>query len=213
VSNIEVTSTKLPAFSDITSLQQIHACCWSELDRGVTDREFGWRRPVLGTSEPGGCRQRVVVLRSVDAKHRTLFIHTDIRSAKVASIQRQPSVSWLFYDAAAMVQLQLNGTATLHTADATADRFWNSEPESSLRGYLAPYSPGTACQQPEPNLPEFVINRIPSRDELIAGRDNFAVISCVVETMEWLLLRRQGNLRARFCYQPTGTMTSEWLAP
>ena len=213
MSNIEVTSTAPRAFRNITSLPQVLAGCWSELIRSTTDREFGWRLPVLGTCESNDCRQRVVVLRSVDAKDRTLFIHTDIRSAKVASIQQHPSVSWLFYDAKTMVQLQINGTATVHTDDATANRFWENESDSSLRGYLAPYSPGKVCTQPDPNLPEFARNRIPSREELRTGRKNFAVISSVVQKMEWLLLRREGNLRARFCYQPTGNVISEWVAP
>ena len=213
MSNIDPLLQSSHSFSDLTSLSAIHAECWQQLAKAVTQRDSGWRLPVLATSEADGCRQRVVVLRDVDVTRRTIYAHTDIRSAKVASIQRQPQVSWLFYDSASMVQLQLCGKAVIHKDDETADRFWNSEPESSLRGYLAPFAPSTVRDQSESNLPAKFVGRIPGRDELHSGRASFAVISCVIETMEWLLLRREGNLRARFQTLTTDNMTSEWLAP
>ncbi|MFY9255670.1 MAG: pyridoxamine 5'-phosphate oxidase family protein [Fuerstiella sp.] len=213
MSNIEPAASGSHSFSDLTSLPAIHTQCWENLTAAVIQRDSGWRLPVLATSDMDGCRQRVVVLRHVDVQHETIYVHTDLRSAKITSIQSQPQVSWLFYDAAAMVQLQLSGKAVIHTNDTTADRFWNSEPESSLRGYLAPHAPGTVCNLPESNLPASVIGRIPERDELQLGRANFAVISCKIQSMEWLLLRREGNLKARFQTPTSGDTTMEWLAP
>ena len=201
------------AFKDSESLFRIFEDCWTELQRAVDDRSSGWRLPVLATAEASACRQRVVVLRAVDARPRTLFAHTDVRSAKVESIRQQSLVSWLFYDVRLQSQLQLQGTATIHTDDETADRFWQSEPESSLRGYLAPHAPGVVSSTADVNLPYDVRGRIPHRDELAAGRQNFAVISCVVHAAEWLLLRQSGNLRARFACENPGQLTAEWVYP
>ena len=213
MSNAADSESEHVVFTDTESLLRIFEDCWSELQRAVDDRSSGWRLPVLATTEPSGCRQRVVVLRAVDVKRRTLFAHTDVRSAKVESIRQQPLVSWLFYDAGLQSQLQLQGTATIHTDDETADRFWQSEPESSLRGYLAPHAPGVVSGTADINLPDNVRGRIPQRDELAAGRQNFAVISCVVRAAEWLLLQQSGNLRARVVYDESGQQAAEWVCP
>lgn len=199
-------------FADSLSLPAVLADCWQSLEKSTRVRDCGWRLPVLGTAGDRGIRQRIVVLRKVVPLERRLLVHTDARSPKIDAIQQDSQVSWLFYDHAAMSQLQVEGTTTIHTNDDVADRLWASEPEASLRGYMAPLRPGTDCDTHEFNLPESVIGRIPERSQLQSARDNFAVVSCEVQSIEWLLLRREGNLRARFEYLPDG-VKQQWLAP
>lgn len=200
-------------FSDTNSLSSILADCWSSLDRAVTSRDCGWRLPVLATQAAGyDVRQRIVVLREVDIARRLVFAHTDLRSPKIAALQNNAWGGWLFYDHAAMSQLQITGTISIHQTDKVADRIWQSEPESSLRGYLAPFPPGTVIDGPNFNLPDSVVGRVPDRKELKAGRPNFAVIQCEVKTIEWLQLSRDGNLRAQFRYSEDH-VNHEWLAP
>jgi len=200
-------------FSNLIDPGTIEADCWSLLQAAVQDKSCGWRLPVLATCANGELRQRTVVLRKIDAHSRRLFVHTDLRSPKCNCIRSNSDVSWLFYDATRHVQLQLTGRATIHTDDDVADRIWHDEAESSLRGYLAPYVPGTERPAPETNLPNAVRQRIPDRSELTSARANFAVISCVVGAADWLLLRPDGNLRARFTYEDGATSTMDWLAP
>ena len=200
-------------FNNLIDLRSIEADCWNLLQAAVHDKSCGWRLPVLATSANGQLRQRTVVLRKTDAPARRIFVHTDLRSPKCNSVLSNPRVSWLFYDAVRQVQLQLTGPATIHTDDDVADRIWHAEAESSLRGYLAPYVPGTVRPAPESNLPNTVRERIPDRSELTSARANFVVISCVVDAADWLLLRPDGNLRARFAYEDGAVSTADWLAP
>ncbi len=200
-------------FRDVTDLHGIEADSWRLLQAAVHDRSCGWRLPALATCSNREVRQRTVVLRKVDDQPRRIFVHTNIRSPKLKSINNNPNVSWLVYDAVRQVQLQLTGLATVHTDDDIAEQIWQDETELSLRGYLAPYVPGTVQSAPESNLPDDVGQRIPQREELSKARANFAVISSAVDTADWLLLRPDGNLRARFTYEAGAVSTVDWLAP
>ncbi|HIE95532.1 MAG TPA: hypothetical protein EYG03_19145 [Planctomycetes bacterium] len=200
-------------FRDLTDLHGIEADCWRLLQAAVHDKSCGWRLPALATCSNGELRQRTLVLRKIDAHSHRIFAHTDARSPKIKSIRSSPNVSWLFYDATRQVQLQLTGIATVHTDGDVADRIWHGEAESSLRGYLAAYVPGSIRPMPESNLPTGVRIRVPDRNELSAARGNFAVISCEVGTADWLLLQPDGNLRARFTYEDSAVSTADWLAP
>lgn len=200
-------------FQDRENLAAIEADCWELLDRAVHDRACGWRLPVLGTFDERGIRQRIVVLRAVDTTRRKFFVHTDVRSAKVEMIREFPEVSWLFYDSARQVQMQMTGTATVLTEKSETDWLWNQESTRSLRSYLAPHTPGTVCRQPNTNLPSNVRERIPEREELSAGREKFAVIQAEIKTMECVLLGVDGNLRTRFVFESGECVQRDWLCP
>ncbi|MEZ6122162.1 MAG: pyridoxamine 5'-phosphate oxidase family protein [Planctomycetaceae bacterium] len=165
---------------------------------------------MLATSADDGLRQRILVLRKVLPATRQLLMHTDLRSAKVQAIRRNPQVTWLFYDHVQQVQLHIQARAVIHHDDAIADELWASETESSLRCYLAPRTPGSASVHPDCNLPEHVRGRIPQRTEVQVGRANFAVIVSHVLQMEWLKLHPDGNRRA--IIRPCETSPSEWLS-
>lgn len=126
----------------------------------------------------------------------------------------------LFYDHLRAVQMQLHGTARIHLDDALADNAWNASLPESLRGYLGPLAPGTVTEEPWTNLPEHLRGRLPERHEIEAGRPHFAVIEVAVEQLDWLLLLRDGNQRARFQYSVDSSadaarlpIRSEWLSP
>ena len=199
-------------FSNLRSLPEIDHACWDFLQQAADSRDGGWRLPVLGTVQAATCRQRIVVLREVQRDERKLLIHTHARSQKVADIQRNSDVTWLFYDHNCRVQLQLQGQAAVHTDDAVAKAMWESQPVASLKGYLGEFIPGTVSPVPESNLPEKYLESSPAREELMAGRGNFAVISSSIETADWLMLRPEGNLRAVFDYQ-SAEGQANWVAP
>lgn len=197
-------------------LEAIHLDCWGLLEQAVTDRDCGWRLPTLATLAPAGVRQRTVVLRAVDSVRRQVFLHTDVRSAKIGQIRENPQVSLLFYDHTRSVQLMLQGKASIHTNDETADILWQHSPPEALRGYLGPLPPGMPVDEFCVNLPPFVQGRIPERAEVESGRPHFAVVSVTVEQSEWLRVSRSGNCRAVFRYfRESGEVrfTAEWLVP
>lgn len=200
-------------FPNPASLIQIEDAAWQLLQQSATTRSGGWRLPVLATVSEGVMRQRTVVLRNVEVQRRRILVHTDARSQKIDAIQQQPQVSWLFYDAELQVQLQLNGRAEIHTDDQTAQATWEQEPESSLRAYLAPLRPGAVCEDADPNLPDEFLGKLPTRQQLQAARPNFAVISCQVQSAEWLQLHKEGHRRATFDYQNDQLSDSSWVAP
>lgn len=200
-------------FPNPASLVQIEGAVWQLLQQAATARSGGWRLPALATVSDGVVRQRTVVLRQVDILPRRILVHTDARSQKVAAIHQQPLVSWLLYDAELQVQLHLSGRAEVHTDDQTAQEMWDQEPESSLRAYLGPLRPGTACDAVEPNLPQEFLHELPTRQQLQAARTNFAVISCRVQSAEWLQLGKHGHRRAIFEYQDGQLVDSSWVAP
>lgn len=200
-------------FPNPASLIQIESHVWKRLQEAATHRSGAWRLAALATASDGIVRQRTVVLRQVDLLSRRILVHTDARSQKIEAIQQQPLVSWLFYDSELQVQLHLRGRAQVHTNDQTAQDVWDQEPESSLRAYLGPLRPGTVCCDAEPNLPHEFLTALPTRQQLESGRRNFAVISCSVQSAEWLQLGKTGHRRATFEYQNGQVVKSCWVAP
>ncbi len=199
-------------FDQPEDIGRLESDCWKHLASAMDDRTADWRLAVLGTTAMQLSRQRTVVIRKINIDRRELFIHTDVRSAKIGEIAVSPIVSWLFYDRSRKVQFLISGEAVVHKDDAVASALWDSEPDSSLRCYLGPYAPGTVLSSADANLPAAVIDEIPDRETLNAGRKNFAVVSCIAANTECVVLRRQGNVRAAFTYSE-GKVTREWLAP
>ena len=111
-----------------------------------------------------------------------------------------------------MTQISVTGTAEVLTDGAVGDANWQTTAASSRRGYLGKLAPGTSTQRPDINLPPEVRGRIPTEDELIPARRNFAVLSIVITSIDWLRLGRDGNLRAVLSY---GASTNDftWVAP
>lgn len=200
-------------FSGCDDLTAIEADCWQLLSSAPRDRHCGWRLPVLATSGEIVPRQRTVVLRHVDAESRKVYIHTDVRSPKVASIRSNPMVSWLLYDSSRQIQVQIVGHATVLTQESDTEWLWQQESESSLRGYLAPYVPGQVCERRESNLPAEWESSTPTRAELNQARGNFAVICSTACTLEFLILRPNGNIRGIYSYSGVERPSAEWLAP
>ena len=200
-------------FFDPANATQIADDCWTLLQHAVFDRDCGWRLPVLATWDGTNLRQRTLVLRRVDSATRRLYFHTNLHSPKVRILTEHPNVSLNFYDAQHQVQLQVIGQGCVHQDDDIRDDFWQSEPESSLRAYLAPLPPGTVCSDATANLPENVQGRIPDRNEVQPGKTNFAVISVQIHSAEFLILRESGHTRGRWTFSDQQSPTFDWLAP
>lgn len=195
-----------------SDLSEIHATVWSGLEAAPADPDHPWRLPVLATQAADGPRARTVVLRSAGKADRTLIAHTDVRSPKVRQLAGDNRVVLLFWDPRRSVQASIQGAATVHTDDAVAGEQWTATPALSRRGYLGPLPPGTPTVKPNHNLPDDIVGRQPTEDELQPGRENFCVIRVLADTIDWLQLDRSGNLRARFEYG-TGGLIANWIAP
>jgi pyridoxamine 5'-phosphate oxidase len=198
-----------------TDLADGAARCWAELQAGAADRRHPFHLGVLSTLGRGGTPQsRTVVLRDADGDRGLLFCHSDARSPKVAEIDANPAVAWVFYDPARRVQLRIAGTARVHRAaagDPLAIERWERSSRSSRRCYLAPRPPGAACDGPSPNLPPELLGRTPEGDEDAPGLVNFAVLATAAVEIDRLELHAHGHRRARFRLGAAGR--AEWIEP
>ncbi|MGA1468409.1 MAG: pyridoxamine 5'-phosphate oxidase family protein [Phycisphaerales bacterium] len=199
------------------NLADILDSCWHGLEIATRDRRHAWRLPVLASAGADGWpASRTVVLRQVDRSAPLIACHTDARSPKLAEIAADPRVSWTFYDPQAQVQLRVQARATVHRAaeaDPIALERWERTSLSSRRCYLAPSTPGAACESPSANLPEGLLDRSPVPGEDLPGLANFAVIATRPRSFDWLLLRASGHRRARFMLEGEGAPHATWAEP
>lgn len=190
-------------YEDLTPPDAILADCWVRLATGAADPGSPFHTPALATAdEIAGVTVRTVVLRRVDPMQRVLLFHTDRRSPKFESLYHERKAAWLFYDPAAKLQLRIQSNTTLHTKDAIAHELWTAAPAATRAMYGGPHAPGTPLPELSSAPPAPVSD----------GRDNFAVVRCVVNEIDWLLLRADGHRRIQFKFVE-GRMLSTWLAP
>lgn len=195
----------------LTDLDAILARIWHMLERGASQGKDPFHTPVLGTVGADTCSLRIVILRSVVPAQRRLCCHTDIRSAKIADLRRNPRVSWLFYHPGEQIQVRLAGMATLHTSDDSAGQAWTRTGPLSRQLYCGAV-PGTPIETPPTGLlGRLRARRLPAADSE-AGRRNFAVVGCTIDCIDWLQLHMRGNRRAQFVWD-SDTWTARWVAP
>lgn len=181
----------------------IEADVWTRLAAGQKDRAHPFYLPAVAvTGLDGRPTVRTVVLRHVDRAAGLLSFQTDRRSPKCAAIGVQPVVAWLFYDAAARIQLRISTTADIHTDDNIADEAWAAVPLANQSNYRTEHAPGTV-------IPTVYRSSSQWRAE---GRENFAVVNCAVQEVDWLMLHPDGHRRLRVIYGDLGP-AYEWLAP
>ena len=193
------------AFYD--DLDESLAEAWRLLEEGVKDRHSPCHTPSLCTLDAEGLPAvRTVVLRGADRASRSLRVHTDWRSRKVAEIKARPRISLHAYHAGRKIQLRLTGQANLHHQDDVARAAWEASRPFSRLCYGVEPGPGTSIgeawewQQGDESGAE-------------AGSfDNFCAVVLQVETLEWLYLAYRGHRRALFDWR-SGALTQTWLVP
>jgi len=185
---------------------------WVMLQRGVSRSNDPFHWPVLGTTGETGCSLRTVILRQLLMPERILICYTDARSEKVKEIKGFPQTSWLFYHPKRKIQLRITGPATLHGQDQYADEVWLATPTTHRLNYSSEESPGTSIDRPSSGLPEYLSEKIRTIVNSENVRENFMVVSCRIDTLDWLRLSPLGNRRARFDWDETG-VKSTWLIP
>ena len=190
----------MPNQSEYTH-EQVLSDVWASLREGVKHGAHPFHTPVLATTSGDDPDLRTLVLRQVAAEQRLLLCHTDLRSPKFSTLEKNPQVAWLFYDRRERVQLRLYGQVGLHHADSIAQTRWEKSSSNSRLCYLTPQAPGAV---------------LPGGDGQIAaledGFENFAVISCQIFAIDWLFLRAAGHLRARFDWKED-RWEGEWINP
>ncbi len=193
-------------------LDEILTHCWLMLEAGAKRARHPFHTPVVGTIATFGCKMRTVVLRRAIVSQRVLMCHSDRRSAKIAELENNNRLSWLFYDSENKIQIRTEGAALLHLDDDIADEQWSRSSAMSRRCYCSDSAPGTIVSSRTSGLPEEFEIRSPTLAESEAGRKNFVVISCKLDLIDWLHLSAKGHARAKFCWD-FNKLEAHWTVP
>lgn len=202
-----------PTPSRTGTLEERLAEVWELLGNAVHEPGEDLHLPSIATIALDGFpRSRTVVLRGFDRDRRELLIHTDFRSPKCREIEKNPRVSWLFYDRGRKLQLRIRTMAMLQAKSPRADTSWANATASSRRAYLAPFVPSSPIDQWHPNIPEEFQRTVPPIEATEVGRKNFALIVCQIEEIDRLDLGYDGHRRSRWRWDKNERQTSEWIA-
>ena len=188
-------------------LRTLAAECWRILEAAPNERGSLLRTPVLATAGLDGAPEcRTVVLRACDPPRRELTVFTDARSAKAAQVEADGRVSLTFYDPMRDIQLRIWGRASLHVDDMVSRDYWDAAPAASRIVYLSEPGPGQAVDEPSSGLPTDEV-------ALETAYFNFAAIVITVRWLEWLRLKPDGNLSARFEWDSDDLLSASWIIP
>ena len=194
-----------------SSLSEILDHVWDMLVRGEADKKHPYHFPALATYGARGVQQRTVVLRKALKPARLLYSYSDARTQKIDDLRQHPEAHWLFYDHSSKEQIRAHSQVTLHHQDQPAREVWDTIPPDARGDYIGPVAPGTHTEHYADNLPpEF--KEAPTKENTQAGFTNFVVMACEVKALDFLKLRHDGHLRARFYWQEN-QWKRYWAAP
>lgn len=185
---------------------------WKHLDLGVIDSKHPFHTPVFGTDSVDSPSIRVVVLRRFWRKPAALAFHTHLGSPKVEQIKNNPNVSWLFYHVEEKFQVRVNGVAEIHTDDELVEEQWAATGVFSRRCYVGE-APTQISKKPTHGMPKDLAKRNPTPEESEAGRENFAVITSTINSIDCLELDVHGHRRSLFVWNEDGELETKWLTP
>ena len=187
---------------ELTAIEQK---VWALLSVGVVSYKNTFHHGCIANVQDGYPELRTVILRKVMETDKKLFFHTDIRAPKVPFLQKNPAISWLFYDEGIRLQLRMQGTANIHFKNEIAEKGWAESKLSSKLTYSIANAPGTVLAAPIP----ININEKEPSDELVEfAASNFAVVETSIATLDIVFLHHQGNKRAFIDYT---NQTMQWV--
>ncbi|EKS9797332.1 MULTISPECIES: pyridoxamine 5'-phosphate oxidase family protein [Burkholderia] len=191
------------------SLAQTYERLWSCLESGVSAQRSPFtmlQAATLGID--GAPKVRTIVLRQVSRADRMLSFHTDARSEKVAELRRDPRIALVASDLDALVQIRVEGAASICDDEAQRRAIWQASRPHTLLLYRAPLPPGTPVASPEDA-------HVPASQDAAStddGYDNFCLLHVTVTRIDWLELARAGHRRAVFDLHESG-YEGRWVAP
>nr|WP_299066741.1 pyridoxamine 5'-phosphate oxidase family protein [uncultured Allomuricauda sp.] len=164
----------------------------NELQLGMSEKNHPFRFFSLGTMGlDGTIGLRTVVLRNVFNSLQLTF-YTDSRSPKITEIQKNNTVSALFYHPSRMIQLRIEGKAHIEKDDSVLKKQWKAIPNAAQKDYNTVNPPGN----PISGLKEIhylneenhfcMVHIIPNRiDFLKLGQPFHTRVQFSLEKKEW----------------------------
>ena len=197
-----------PAYYE--NLEEIQNKYWAMLDDAVTNRSSPFRIPVFMCAYKDEIDGRIVVLRKSDRANNLLQFHTDLRSPKVDILKKNNKASLLFYDKEEKIQLRIKADCEINNQNSTTEESWKKTQHISRRCYLTDSPPGTVSENPTSGMISKLEDFDYTMEQSEEGYQNFTVIKCSIQSIEWLYLAAKGHRRAKFDLK---TNKNVWLVP
>ena len=195
------------------TLTDLEKDSWVRLLNGSLKGKDPLHNATVANNSKDGISIRTVVLRKVNIVQKQIAFHTDVRSGKWQELADGDKISWLFYDAAARIQLRLSGHITKHSDDAIANEAWQSSTTNSKKVYTGTQAPSSITPIPISGLDEKIESSKIASEDVEIGKPNFGLIITKVKWMEWLFLSSKGHRRANFSYNDDDSFVAQWLIP
>lgn len=182
---------------------------------GVKNRHHGFHSPVFtNIIENGSATSRIVILRLFDANNYQINFHSDIRSKKIVELRKKPSTNFLFYDHQIKIQLRIKTQSFIHHEDIISKNAWQLTRLISRKCYLTTKSPSSFTSLAEDGVPEILKGKSPDQKQSENGYKNFAVISNMIESIEWLHLAHSGHRRLHIDLKHgVDKISFQWMIP
>lgn len=170
-----------------------------ELKKGISKKGHPFRYCTLGTVGLGtSARLRTMVLRKVCEDLKLVF-YTDRRSKKIGHIKENNTVSLLFYHPKKLVQLKIEGRATLISDAEELKKCWDGVGPANKKDYTTSSVPGSPISNPD-NV------------EYLENKNHFAIVEIEPSKIEYLKLKQPNHLRILFSKED-GEWNGAFLVP
>ena len=170
-----------------------------ELMLGVTQKGHPFRFCNFATLDPENSPQmRTVVLRHMSAELKPIF-YTDNRSQKVLEIKKNNKVGLLFYNPEKLLQIKIEGRASVLDDPQRIEGLWAEVPENNRKDYTTHLAPGT-----------FIDN--PNEIEYLADKNYFCPVEIEPHKIEYLQLKRSNHIRVNFLKE-NGSWEGKFMVP
>lgn len=170
-----------------------------ELQKGTFEKDHPFRYCTLGTVGLGTtARLRTIVSRRVSEDLKLIF-YTDKRSKKIAHIAENSAVSLLFYDPKKLLQVKVEGRATIISDTEELQRYWSGIQPASRKDYTTTSTPGSPISNPD-------------AVEYLEHKNYFRIVEIEPSKIEYLKLKRPNHLRVLFS-KDDGDWGGDFLVP
>ena len=183
------------------------------LMRAVKDRKHTFHTPVFcNVDNQNSIESRVVVLREFDSQNMVLNFHTDFRSPKVSSLQKNNNSLFVFYDQKLKIQLRIKTISSINNQNTIAEEMWERIQLISRKCYLTEKTPSSVTTLPEDGINESLKGREPTLEESEKGYKNFTVIQNQIQQIDWLYLAASGHRRLKIILK-VRIPSFHWIIP
>lgn len=170
-----------------------------DLEKGATDKGHPFHNFTFGTvGLDHTARLRTVVLRKISSELH-LIVFTDDRSKKIVHIKENNKVGLLFYDPHKMLQIRIEGIATILRDPETKEKYWGTIEPRSKKDYTTTSPPGSIIPNPE-------------AIEYLDNKNHFCAVEIIPIKIEYLKLQSPNHLRLRFSREHNN-WDAEFLVP